>query len=108
METDTTIEKIKAVEDWGKKKLEETEAKKLEISQKARERGLILVEEFERSRENDLGKVMSKVESETGKEVEKILAKSRKEADGIREGAENRTADLSRRLFDKFRKKLLL
>ena len=108
MEPDTTIEKIKAVEDWGKKRLEESEAKKLEISQKARERSLILVEEFERTRENDLGKVMSKVEDETNKEVEKILAKSRKEADGIRERAGDRRADLSRRLFDKFRKKLLL
>ena len=51
---------------------------------------------------------MSKVEDETGKEVEKILAKAKKDSDSIRERAEGRTADLSRRLFDKFRKKLLL
>ena len=108
MENETTIERIKILEDWGKKKAEEAEAQKVEKLQKARERSLILVDEFERTRENDLGKVMSKVEDETGKEVEKIIAKAKKDSDSIRERAEGRTADLSRRLFDKFRKKLLL
>lgn len=108
METDATIERIKGLEDWGKKMGEEAEAKKAGILQKAREKSLILIEEFERTRETDLELQMAKAEEKTQKEAEKILSKAQKEAADIRKRTSERTPEVSKKLFDRFRKKLLL
>ncbi len=108
METDPTIERIKNLEGYGKREIEKTELKKAQIIEKAKEKSLLLIQEFEKTKDTSLKDRMAAVSEEIKKETAKMISKSQKDAEEIRKKAAERTSEVSRKFFEIFRKKMLL
>ena len=104
---DLTIERIRKLEEEGKQEVEKADLRAGEILKKAKEEAVVLVEEYEKTKDAELSGKLSKAEQDVKKESEKILSKAKKTAEQIRETTNSKIPSLSKKLFELFRKELL-
>lgn len=106
MEAEETIERIKHLEEWGKKQAIQAELDSGEILRKAREKATLLVENFEKTREADLQQELADAEKEAKKVSQKIISKAEDEADAIKKKAAAKITETTNKAFENFKKQL--
>jgi len=104
MDAGRTIERIKKVEELGKADVELAEAEKAETIRKAREKAIVLVEEFEKTRETETQNRLSEAEKDVKKAAEKIVKKAEEEAGEMRKKASGKVSRVSDKMFGDFKK----